>query len=76
VALREQNIPNVLDALGHEFHILVRHSQREEVGRFLAEPVNDPEEAEYRNGMIADLRDGVAWLLRVIEEAEATQDPE
>jgi hypothetical protein len=74
--LREQNIPNVLDALGHNLHILLRHARPEEVGRRLAEPTNDHDEAERREGMIKDLREGVAWLARVIEEAETVQGQE
>ena len=70
---REQNIPNVLDALGHNLHILLRHARPEEEGRRLAEPTNDHDEAEYRVGLIEELREGVAWLTRVIEEAEAAR---
>ncbi len=73
VALREQNLPRVVDALGHNLHILLRHAWPEEVGRRLAEPTNDHDEAEYRVGLIEELREGVAWLTRVIEEVEAAR---
>ena len=70
VALREQNIPNVLDALAHELHILVRHAKPEAVAKHLLEPVNDPEEAEQRNLITEDLRNGIAWLARVLEDMQ------
>jgi hypothetical protein len=71
--LRKENLPNVIDALGHELHTLIRHARPEEVGRRLAEPTNDYDEAEYREGLIENLREGVAWLTRVIEEADAAR---
>jgi hypothetical protein len=71
--IRAQNLPNVVDALGHELHILLRHARPEEVGHYLTESTNDPEEAEHRSRMIENLREGVAWLTRVIEEAEAAR---
>lgn len=73
VAERRQNIPNVLDALAYELHILVNHARPEEVGKDLATAVNDPELAEWRADMLENYRDGVAWLTRVIEQAERTR---
>ena len=74
--LRGRNIPNVIDALGHNLDILLHHAQPDEVGRYLAEPTNDHDEAERREGMIEDLREGVAWLTRVVEEAERARGQE
>lgn len=68
--LRARNIPNVIDALGHELRILLRHARPEEVGRYLAEPGNDYDDAEARALLAKELREGAAWLARVIEEAE------
>jgi hypothetical protein len=75
-ARRGQNLTNVLEALAHELHILVRHAQPEAVGKYLTEPENDPEEAEYRKTMTADLRAGMAWLEQVLQEAERQRVPE
>ncbi len=74
--LREQNVPHVIDALGHNLHILLRHARPEEVGEHLGEQTSDHDEAEYREGLIEELREGVAWLTRVIEEAEAVRGRE
>jgi hypothetical protein len=71
--LREQNVPHVIDALGHNLHILLRHADPEAVGRHLGEPTNDYDKAENREGLIEELREGVAWLTKVIEEAEAVR---
>jgi Protein of unknown function (DUF3102) len=76
VQLRGENIPNVIDALGHELGILVHHAPPEKVGRYLVEPTNDYDEAENRNILIAELREGIAWLQRVLEEAEAVRGRE
>ena len=74
--LREQNVPHVIDALGHNLHILLRHADPEAVGRHLGELTNDYDEAEHREGLIEELREGLAWLTRVIEEAEAARGRE
>jgi hypothetical protein len=76
VALRGQNIPKVVDALGHELDILLRHADPEAVGRHLGEPTNDHDETKYREILIEELRAGVAWLTWVLEEAEAVRGRE
>ncbi len=76
--LRRRNIPNVLDALGHQLDILTSNADPEKVGRFLTEPTNDYEKAEGRRVLAAELRLGAKWLARVIEgldEAEGAEAP-
>jgi hypothetical protein len=76
MARRDQNHTNVLEALTHELHILVRHADPEAAGNYLAEPVRDREEAEYRKTMTEDLRAGMAWLARVLDAADRQRVPE
>jgi hypothetical protein len=74
--VRRQSIRNVVDVLAHELDILVDVAAPEAVGRYLAERPNDPDEAEARSSMLAELREGMAWLQRVLEEAEAARGRE
>jgi len=71
LALRGQNISNVIDALGHSLHILVNHADPEAVGRYLVEARVGYEEAEKRADQLAELREGAAWLQRVLDACKA-----
>jgi hypothetical protein len=70
LSLREQNMPTIIDLLAHHLDTVVRQADPEAVGRYLVEPRNDPDEAEARNDMLAELRAALPWLQRVLEEAE------
>jgi hypothetical protein len=67
---RRDNLPNVLDTLSHQLHILSKHSDPEEAGRYLAVPTNNREVNEDRAAMLEELRDALPWLQRVLEEAD------
>jgi hypothetical protein len=73
MAQREQNLPNVIDALAHELDILVNNTDPEQVARYLTEQRVGYEEAELRAAVLAELRAGASWLQRVLEEAEREQ---
>jgi len=70
VSLREQNMPKIIDILAHQLDILVKQAPPEEVGRYLAKYSGDYDVAEQRAAMRAELREGIAWLQRVLDEAE------
>jgi len=74
MAVREQNLPNVLDILGHQLGILSKSklAAPDKAARCLTERVGY-EEADKRAIVLAELHDGIAWLQRVLEEAEREQ---
>jgi hypothetical protein len=74
--VREANLPNVLDIVGHQLHILSSHADPEATGRYLTEQRVGYEEAEKRAEQLAELHEGAAWLQRVLEEAERMQGGE
>jgi hypothetical protein len=69
--VREANLPNVLDIVSHQLGILSSHADPEATRRYLTEQRVGHEEAEERADVLAELREGIAWLQRVLEEAEA-----
>lgn len=75
--MRREHLPNVVDALAHQLDILAHTVEPEDVGRYLTEHLtgqrNDPDGAEQRADMLAELREGLPWLQRVLDEAEGAQ---
>ena len=72
-AVREANLDNVLDMLGHQLGILSERASPEKVGRYLTEQRVGHEAEELRADVLAELRAGLPWLQRVLKEAEARQ---
>jgi hypothetical protein len=71
--IREANLDNVLDMLGHQLEILSEHTAPEQVARYLLERRVGSEEDERRADILAELRAGLPWLQRVLEAAEREQ---
>jgi len=67
---RGKNLPNVLDALAHQLNILSNKADPEAVGRYLTEQRLGYEEAELRADVLAELRAGLPWLQRVLDQAD------
>jgi len=71
--VREANLDNVLDMLGHLLEILSEHIAPEQVARYLLERRVGSEEDERRADVLAELRAGLPWLTAVLEEAGRMQ---
>jgi hypothetical protein len=71
--VRREHLPNKVDALAHGLRILSDTVTPESVARYLVEPTGDVDAAEAHSDMLEELREGVAWLERVLEEAEAAR---
>ena len=63
VVERQRNLPNVVDALTAELDNLMRYAPPEELAGYLAVPEENAE-------LYEELRRGVAWITRVLEEAD------